>query len=147
MLVDPALGRTHQIGNIPLAHFFKRRLGGDAAIHHPSPARFAVTLFDAIQKGTQRFLLRTVAVHHFVGQRKSIRSDDQRNHNLHTIRPTIAAIATLGFSALFHLAFKIGAGQIIQQHLEIGMKQLGPFLLQPYEHLLFVLHDPVQAPV
>src|SRR5207244_2891864 len=42
----------------------------------------------------------------------------QRDHDLQTIRPPIAAVATFGFRIVFHLAFEVGACQIVQQHLK-----------------------------
>ena len=88
-----------------------------------------------------------VAVHDLVGQRQAIRRDHQRDHDLQTIRPTIAAVATFGFWIVFHLAFKVGTRQVVQQHLEVGVKQIRPLLPEPDEQILFVRQEPVQASI
>ena len=133
VLIDAAFRRPHQIRDLPLAHFFQSRFSGDAAVHHPHTPRLPVSFFDPVQKRLQRFLLRSVAVHHFVGQRKSVRRHDQSNHHLHAIGPAVAAVAALRLVALFHSAFEIRARQIVKQYFEIGGKQLGPLLLQMNE--------------
>ena len=45
------------------------------------------------------------------------------------------------------IAFEIGAGQIIQQHLEIGLKQIFPALAQEREHRLLVRGELVQTTI
>jgi hypothetical protein len=59
----------------------------------------------------------------------------------------MAAVAALGLGVAFHGAFKIGACQIVEQHPELGLKQVGPLPSQPHEQILLVLQDPIQAAV
>ena len=132
MLGDLALRRSHQIERLPfrLAHLVQNLFGRDAAVHHPDPLRPAVGRFDLRQEIPQRRPIRGVAVHHFVGQRKSIGGHHQCDHHLQTVRPPIPAIATLSLGILLHLPFEVGAGQIVEQNFEVGTKQIRPFLPQ-----------------
>ena len=149
MLVDLALRRAHQVERLPLrlAHLLQNGFARNAAIHHPHPPRFAVGLFDLAQKSAQRRPIRRVAVHHFIGQRKSIRRHHQRDHQLQTVRSPIPAVAAPGFRILLHLPFEVRAGQIVEQHFEVGTEQIGPLLLQPNEQLLLVLQHPIQTAI
>ncbi len=52
-----------------------------------------------------------------------------------------------GFRIVFHLAFKVGTRQVVQQHLEVGVKQIRPLLPEPDEQILFVRQEPVQASI
>ena len=149
MLVDPALGRAHQIERLPfrLAHLFQNRFGGNAAIHHPYPPRFAVGVLDLLEKVWQRGAVRRVAVHHFIGQRKPIGRDHQGDHQLQTVRSLIPAVTALGFRILLHLAFEVRAGQIVEQHFKVRVEQVGPLLFQPDKQLLFVRQHPIQTAI
>src|SRR5712692_5055168 len=106
MLVDPTFGRAHQIESLPLrlAHLLQDRFARNAAIHHPYPPRFAISVLDLLKKAPQCGAVRCVTVHHFIGQRKPIRRDHQRNHQLQTIRSFIPAVATFGFPILLHIS-------------------------------------------
>ena len=84
-----------------------------------------------VEKTAQRGAITGVAVHHFVGQWKTIAGDHQRNHHLQTIRPFIATVTVLSFGVFFHRAFEVRAGQVVEQHFEVGLKQIGPLLAQP----------------
>jgi len=52
---------------------------------------------------------------------------------LQTIGPAITAVAALGFRILFHFVFEVRARQVVEQDLEIGDKQIRPFLSQEKE--------------
>jgi hypothetical protein len=73
-------------------------------------------------KAAQRCLLRRVAGHHFVGQRKSCRRHDQSDHHLLAVRPLVAAVAVSGFGILFGFAFDVCAGQVVQQQIEFRIR-------------------------
>ena len=135
MLIDFPLGRAHQVEGLPLrlAHLFQDGFARYAAVHHPGPFRFAVGLLNLVQKGSQRRPVRRVAVHHFVGQRETIRRDHQRDHQLQAVRPPIPAVTAPCFRVLFHLPFEVRAGQIVEQYFKVGLEQVGPLLLQPNE--------------
>src|SRR5271168_896337 len=62
-----------------------------------------------------------------VAQRKR---HHQRDHQLYAIRTSVAAVAPPRFGILLPLPFEVRAGQIVEQHFEIGAEQIGPFLLQ-----------------
>ena len=149
VLFDLALRRPHQIVNLArgIAHLRQNRFGRNPPVHHPHPLGLPVGLLDFVEEPSQRGAVRGVPVHHFVGQRETIRGHHQRHHNLQAIRPAIAAVAALGLGVLFHGAFEIGAGQVVEQHLEVGLKQVGPLPSQPYEQILLVLQHTVQATV
>jgi len=95
----------------------------------------------------ERRAIRRVAVHDLVGQWKALRRDHERDHDLHTIRPSIAAVAPFGFRIGVHLAFEVRARQVVQQHLDVGVKQIRPLLSEPDEEILLVCQEPVQAAV
>jgi hypothetical protein len=95
--------------------------------------RLAVQLLDPAQEPAQRGLVRRVAVHHLVSQRESFWRDHQRHDYLLAVRPPIPAVASLGFGVLFPFALYVGAGQIVQQHVETHLEQILSALLQMYE--------------
>lgn len=149
VFADSGFGRAHQIEHLPLgiAHLRQDGFGGDASIHQPDPPRLAVQTFDLTQESPQGGLIRGVAIHHFVGQREAFRRYHQGHHNLLAVRPPIPAVAAPGLRILFRFALKIGAGQIVQQHVELRIEQILPALLQMHEQLLLVLQYPIQAAI
>jgi hypothetical protein len=149
VLLDPSFGRAYQVERLPfrIAHLLEHRFARYAAIHHPYASRVAVSRFDLRQKTAQRGAIRRVAVHHFISQRKAVRRHHQRDHQLHAVRTAVATVAALRLGILLHLPFEIGAGQIIEQHFEIGSEQIGPFLLQVSKQFLFVLEHAIQTPI
>ena len=130
-----------------ISHLGQHFLGRNAAIHHPRAFGLAILLFDLGQELPQCRLVRGVAVHDFVGQWKTIRRDNQRDHDLHAIGTLVAAVAKLPLAIARRIAFEIGTGQIIQQHLEIGLKQIFPALAQEREHRLLVRGELVQTTI
>jgi hypothetical protein len=130
-------------------HLGQRLLGRDAAIHHPDALGLAVLGFDLAQHGAQRGFVGRISGQHLVGERKSFRGYDQGDHHLHAIAALVAAItiAALVFIIVRRGRFEIGAGQVIEQHLEGCPKQIGPALAQMREQRLFVRQQPVQAAV
>src|ERR1019366_9043628 len=59
----------------------------------------------------------------------------------------VAAVAELPLAITRRIAFEIGAGQIIQEHVEIGLKQVFPALAQDREHRLLVRGELVQTTI
>ena len=59
----------------------------------------------------------------------------------------IPAVAVLRLGNLFALAFDVGARQVVQQHVEVRLKQLLPALPQVIEQSRLVLPDAVQAAI
>jgi hypothetical protein len=130
VLLHLAFGSSHQIENLPrpIPHLLQYLFARNAPVHHPHPFGFAIGLLDLVQKLAQRCAITGIAIQDFVGQWKTIRGDHQGNHHLQTIRPLIATVTVLGFGVLFHRAFKVRTGQVVEEYLEFRMKQIGPFL-------------------
>ena len=146
-MAQAPLGRAHQIehGRITLAHLLERRFGGNAPVHHPDALGFAILFFDPLQKALQRGLIAGVAGHHFVTQRKALRCHNQSNHHLHAIGALVAAVAEFPFVRFGkrRVAFKIGAGQVVEQHVELGVEQIFPTRRQMIEKRGFVFQEQV----
>ena len=146
MLLQPgqaALWSSHQIAHrrIALAHLGQHRLARNAAIHHPDAPGLAVLRLDLAEKLPQRLVIRRVAGEHLVGQRQALRRDHQGDHHLRTIRPMITAVtmpALVAFRQLCGVDLKIGAGQIIEQHIEAGVEQVAPASDQVREQRVLV---------
>jgi len=68
------------------------------------------------------------------------------NH-LHAVRAVVPAVAELPLALVRRIAFEIGGGQIIQRHLEIGLKQFLPTLAQKREQRRLVRDELVQATI
>jgi len=109
--------------------------------------RPAILLFDSVQKTRQRGQIRRIAFHYLIGQGKAFGRDDQSDDHLQAVRPTVPAVAPLGFRIQFRFTFHIGAGQVVEQQLELGSKQRLPALLQVPKQCLLVHQQPVQAAV
>src|SRR5208337_174031 len=69
-----------------------------------TPAARVHTALDLGQKSPQRGAVRGVALHHFVGQRKTFRGDDQGDHHLPAVEAVVAAVAVLGLGNLLSLS-------------------------------------------
>jgi len=48
---------------------------------------------------------------------------------------------------LIHLAFEVGAGQVVEQNFEIGFEQIRPFFLQESKQVLFMFKNPIQTTI
>ena len=79
--------------------------------------------------------------HHLVGQRQAVRRHDQDDNNLNAIRSFVPAIAKAPFAHFGRIAFKMCAGQIVEQNLEIRPEQTLLSLLQEAEQLRIVHHQ------
>ncbi len=134
----PRLGRPHLGQDL---------FGGNTTIHHPNALGPTIGVFDVLKKLPQRRAIRCVAIHDFISQWKAIRRHDQSDDHLQAVRPAITTVAAFGLGIPLHLAFEVGAGQVVEQDFEIGLKQIRPFLSQIREDLLFVLQNPIQATI
>ena len=87
-----------------------------------------ITLLDPIQKVAQGGRVGSIARQHLVAQRKALWRDDQADHHLTTVETLVAAIAILALVALLaqRVRLEIGAGQIVEQHIELCPKQFAP---------------------
>ena len=150
-LGEPPFRRSDQIEDrrIGLTHLAQHLLGRDAAIHHPDAFRLAVLRLDLLQKAAQRRLVGGVSRQDLIGERKAFRRHDQRNHHLHAVAALVAAVAVaalVGF-VVRRRRLEIGAGQVVQQHIEPRPKQILPALAQMREQRPFVGQQLVQAAV
>ena len=116
----------------------QRLFGGYAPVHYPDAPGAPILGLYLVHEGGQRGVVGGVAVHHFVGQWKALRGDDERNHHLHAVRAFVAAVAEASFAAFGHVTLEVGAGQVVEQYLEIRLKQGFPALFQVAEQGLFV---------
>ena len=106
-----------------------------------------VLLLNLFQECFQRGLLTGVPLHHFVGQGKAVRRHHQSNNDLHAIGPFVPAVAKAPLPTRRRIAFKIGAGQVIQQHLKFCLEQILPALLEITEQILRVRQQLVLTPI
>ena len=127
-LRQPPLGRAHQVARADAAHLGQAVLGGDAAVHHPDAVGLAVALLDAVQEAAQRGVVGGVARHHLVAQREALGRDDQRDDDLHAVAALVAAVAELAqiVGPAVFVALEVGAGQVVQQHVELRAEELAP---------------------
>ncbi|PYV61523.1 MAG: hypothetical protein DMG97_42880, partial [Acidobacteria bacterium] len=51
------------------------------------------------------------------------------------------------FGVLFHRAFKVRAGQVIEQDFEVCLEQIGPLLAQPQKQFLLMFQHPIQTAI
>jgi hypothetical protein len=70
------------------------------------------------------------AVEHFVAAREPFRVHNQRQNQLQTVRTVIPRIAPPHHRVGLGGALDVGAGQVIQHHIELRLKQLTIALLQ-----------------
>jgi len=148
---QPSLGGADQITDLGIAaaEFFEHGFGGDAAVHHPDAFGLAVALLDQPQQVAQRGLVGGVAGEHLVGQRQSFGRDHQRHDDLHAVRtlvPAVTEAAGIGFIRR-RVAFKAGAGQVVEQHVELRAEEIAPTLAQMGEERVLVSEQSVQAAV
>ena len=148
---QPPLGRADQIGNrrIGLPHLVKHGFGRNATVHHPNAPRLAVLALDAAEKVAQRGAVGGIAGQDLVGQRQPLGRHHQRNDHLHAVRSVVARVAeaTLVLVRKRRLGLEVGAGQVVQQHVEGGVEQIPPPPHKMIEHRLLVRQQPVVATV
>jgi hypothetical protein len=86
-------------------------------------------LLDLAEEHPQRLAVGGVAGQDLVSQRQAVGRDHQRDHHLRAVRPLVAAVAVTAFSAFRQVRcvdLEVGAGQIVQQHVEVGVEQIAP---------------------
>jgi len=52
-----------------------------------------------------------------------------------------------GFGVLLHRAFEVRAAQVIEQHFEFRLKQIGQLLAQPQEQFRLMFQHPIQTAI
>ena len=98
-----------------LAHLGEGVLRGHAPVHEPEVADPAVFRLQLPDERHLRLLVARVAGHHFVGERESVRRQDERNHDLEAVAPLVAAVA---------VALEIAVERLRAVHLEVGARQV-----------------------
>ena len=122
---------------IALAHFRQHLLGWNTAVHHPDAPRLAVLRFDFAKEAPQRLAVARVARQDLIGQRQPVWRDHQGDHHLRTVR------ALVSFWHGRRINLEIGAGQIVEQHIEAGVEHIPPAARQVAEQFLLILKQPV----
>ena len=86
----------------------------------------------------------------FIGERQSVRRHHQRHHHLRAVGAVIAAVAATALAGgigRWRIGFEIGAGQVVEQHVELRLEQLAPAIPQMLEQSLAVRRQQVQATI
>lgn len=128
-LGDAALGGADEVayGRGALAHFLR----GDTAIHEPGTPGFAVLLFNPLEHPLESGLVGGVAGEHFAAERKAFRRDNERDDHLHALATLIATVIEAAQAVwLQWIAFEVGAGEILEQDVELHVEKIAPALLQ-----------------
>src|SRR6266481_2437031 len=90
-----------------------------------------------------------IAAEHLVSQGQALRSDDQCNDDLHAVGAFITAVTESALVALRkgRITFKIGARQIVKQHVKFYAKQCRPSLVQKLKELCFMFDQRIQTSI
>ena len=134
-------------GRLGRAHSAEGLFGGNAPVHHPGALDLSVLLLDALQKVTQGGLVQGIPGHDLIGERKTFRGHDQGDHHLHAIWTFVATVTEFPQTSFRWLRFEIGAGQIVEEHLEPHMEQRLPALPEVREEIPLMGQQPVQTPI
>jgi hypothetical protein len=129
------------------AHLRQHRFGRDAAIHQPDATRLAVQPLDVAQEVAQGSTVVGVAGENFIRHRQTVGRHDESDHHLRAIRPVIARITEAAFVAFRErrVGFEVGTGQIVEQHVEVGVEQIPPTLSQMPEQRVLMSEQPIMA--
>src|SRR5882724_5785681 len=126
-------------------HFGKDLFSGNATVHEPDPVSLAVLVLDLFNKGPQRGFVGGIAAEHLVSQWQALQGDD----DLHAVGAFITAVTEAALVTLRkgRITFKIGARQIVKQHVKFYAKQGRPSLVQKLKELCFIFDQRVQTPI
>ena len=103
---------------------------------------------DLAQEHPKRFAVGGVAGQHLVSQRQAVGRDHQRDHHLRAVRPLVAAVTVAALAAFRQVGsvdLEVGAGQIIEQHIEVGIEQIAPASDQMREQRFLMLQQQIVA--
>jgi hypothetical protein len=120
--------RAHQITGSSSPQALEIFFAHNATIKDPHPSSTTVFALHGIEHLLKGGHFSPVAREDFVGERKTFRGDNQRDNDLLAVWPVIARVATLGFVDFLGLPFKVGARQIVKEHIESGAKEILPSL-------------------
>ena len=123
-LLQLRLGCADDVAPAGLAQPCQVAGAGHAAIGDPHPAQHAVPRLHGGDDGLQGARIVRVAGKHLIAQREAIEGHHKGDADLLAVRPVIARIAALRLRIARRLAFEIGAGHVIEQHLVLHREQL-----------------------
>ena len=112
--------RARQILPVAFADCRQVLFAHNAAVKHPDPARLAILAFHHAQNRLHRRDVGSIAVESFVAEWESFVVHNQRDHQLLAIWPVIARVTAAHHWILLRRAFHIRAGQVVEQHIELG---------------------------
>ena len=94
-------------------------------------------------------MIQRVSWKHFVGQGEPFRRDDQRDDDLHAVAAFVPGVTVFSLIIIRkrRIAFKVCAGQIVQQNFVVCVEQITPEGRQVVEERCFVFQQPVVAAI
>src|SRR6516164_6934956 len=140
-------GRAHQVASPALSQPLEIVFAHHAAVKDPYSPGTTVFALDGFQHLFERAHISPIAIKDFVGKRKTFRDYHQRQDELFAVSSVIARVAVLGSVDFLGFAFKIGARQIVEQHIKTGAKEIFPALSQMLFQGFLVLNHPIQCAI
>ncbi len=103
--------------------------------------------FDLFEEVGQGGLIGRVTGKHLVGNRKAFRCYNEGDDHLDAVAAFIAQVtkAVDVLRVLGRITFKVSAGKIIKEHLELGAKERAPALGKMTKECLFMLKELIVA--
>src|ERR1700756_2956217 len=129
-LLQLRLRRADDVASASLAQPREIVGAGHAAVGDPDPSHHTMPGLHSGHDRLQGPRIVGIAGEHLVAQWKAVEGHDQRDAHLLAVWAMVAGIAALGLRVAFRLALKIGARDIVEQHLVLNCKQLSATLRQ-----------------
>src|ERR1700757_1390393 len=129
-LLQLRLRRADDVASASLAQPREILGAGPAAVRDPDPSHHTMPGLHGGHDRLQGPRIVGIAGEHLVAQRKAIEGHHKRDAHLLAVWAMVAGITTLGLGIAFRLALKIGARDIVEQHLVLDCKQLSATLRQ-----------------
>src|SRR6201982_4134175 len=129
-LLQLRLRRADDVASARLAQPREIVGAGHAAVGDPDPSHHTMPGLHSGHDRLQGPRIVGIAGEHLVAQRKAIEGHHKRDAHLLAVWAMVAGIAALGLRVAFRLALKIGARDIVEQHLVLDCKQLSATLRQ-----------------
>src|SRR6516225_9067399 len=101
-----------------------------AAIGDPDTPQHAMPGLHGRDNRLQRPRIMGITGKHLVAEGKAVKGDDKRDQDLLAVGAMVTRVAPLRLRVGFRLAFEIGAGHIVEQHLVLDGEQLAAALRQ-----------------
>lgn len=130
-----------------MTHLGKGFFGGDAAVHDPDALGFAILGFDFFEEVGEGGVVGGIAGEHFVGDGEAVRGDDEGDDDLDAVAALVATVSKAAdvFGVLWRVTLEVGAGEIIEEDFEFGLKEGAPAFSEVVEEGGFVREDFVVA--